>query len=146
LPEKTYFEKWRYFDRLFPGLRIQKPGTDYYGSTTLLLAILAIFVLLYFEQLYVSQSDLLDSANFSNSGIFNGAMALCLLTIVFIIFLERYISRTDTKAAESNKKTIKEEMEEDSKGFFKDVFERSTTGRSMTVKLLKTMKTAELDV
>lgn len=106
---------------------------------------MAIFVLLYFEQLYVSQSDLLESANFNNSGIFNGAMAVCLLTIVFIIFLERYISRTDTKAAENNKRSIKEEMEED-KGFFKEVFERSTTGRSMTVKLLKTMKTSDLDV
>jgi hypothetical protein len=146
LPEKTYFEKWPYFDRLFPGLRIQKPGTDYYGSTTLLLSILAIFVLLYFEQLYVSQSDLLESANFNNSGIFNGAMAVCLLSIVFLIFLERYISRTDTKAAEGNKMTIKEEMAEERKGFFKDLFERSGTGRSMTVKLLKTMRTADLDV
>lgn len=144
LPEMTYFETWQYFDRLFPGLRVQKPGTDYYGSTTLLLAILAIFVLLNFEQLYVSQSDLLESANFNNSGIFNGAMAVCLLTIVFIIFLERYISRTDTKAAEDDKKTIADDMED--KAYFKDVFERSTTARSMTVKLMKTLKTSDLDV
>jgi len=107
---------------------------------------LAIFVLNYFEKLYVSQSDLLEGANFSNSGIFNGAMAVCLLTIVFIIILERYISRTDTKAPESSKKAIKDEIEAESRGYFKDVFERSTTARSMTVKLLKTMKTSDLDV
>lgn len=111
LPEKSYFEKSQYFDRLFPGLRIQKPGIDYYGSTTLLLAILAIFVMKYFEKLYVSQSDLLEGATFQNSGIFNGAMAVCLLTTVFIIILERYISRTDTKAPETSKKTLKNEIE-----------------------------------
>ena len=37
-------------------------------------------------------------------------------------------------------------MEEESRGYFKQVFERSTTSRSMTVKLLKTMKTSDLDV
>lgn len=116
LPEKTYFEQSQYFDRLFPGLRIQKPGSDYYGSTTLLLAILAIFVLNYFEKLYVSQSDLLDGAK--NSGIFNGAMAVCLLTIVFIIILERYISRTDTKSAEGSKKATIDEIEQESRGYF----------------------------
>lgn len=117
LPDKTYFEDSQYFDRLFPVLRIQKPGIDYYGMTTLTLAILGIFVFFNFEKLYVSQQDLLESAK-SNTGLFNGAMAISLIVIVFITILERYISRTDTKASETSKKASIDDMEKESRGYF----------------------------
>lgn len=47
------FEKIDYFDKLFPSLKIQKPGTDLYGSTTVFQSILAIFVFLEYGHMSV---------------------------------------------------------------------------------------------
>jgi hypothetical protein len=43
-PKLGIFEKVEYFDKIFPSLKIQKPGYDLYGTTTTILAIMAIFV------------------------------------------------------------------------------------------------------
>ena len=43
-PSLGYFEKREYFDKIFPGLKIQKPGYDLYGTSTTVLAVLALFV------------------------------------------------------------------------------------------------------
>ena len=50
------FEKSSYFTRIFPDLKIQKPGADYYGATSLILAIIIIFVFLYFKN-YTVDTD-----------------------------------------------------------------------------------------
>ena len=42
------FEKSRYMENLFPSLKIQKPGYDLYGSTTCVLAILALYIFMCF--------------------------------------------------------------------------------------------------
>lgn len=42
------FEKNTYFDRIFPGLKIQKPGYDLYGSSTVVLGIIGAFIFMYF--------------------------------------------------------------------------------------------------
>lgn len=78
------------------------------------------------------------------TSIFNGDMALVILAIIMIILIERYASRTDTKAKKPEKLTKK--VPED-KGFFSsdEMFKKTSTMRSMTVQL-KTMKTADLDM
>jgi len=69
-------------------------------------------------------------------------MALSLMFVIVLIFLERYISRTDTKEIISKK----EGLEGEKKSFFnkQKMFNRGNTSRSMTVKL-KTMKTGDMD-
>jgi hypothetical protein len=73
-----------------------KPGYDLYGTTTTILGIIAIFVFLKYGELSVDQQNYLsDKSNSSN--IFKGDMATCLLIVIIVIILERYVNRTDTK-------------------------------------------------
>jgi len=85
--------------RIFPSLKIQKPGYDLYGSTTLVLTIIVIFVFVFFENMMVTESDLLEGTQGSNN-IFKGNQALTLLALIFIILIERYVNRSDTKAVD----------------------------------------------
>ena len=52
-PALGVFEKNPYFDGIFPGLRIQKPGYDLYGSTTLMLVVLMVYVATQFKNFTV---------------------------------------------------------------------------------------------
>jgi len=90
----------------------------------------------------VDQGDYLTNSK-NNNSIFKGDMVLCLLTVIVIIVIERYVNRSDTKAVDQKGF----ESEQDKSGFFKQeaMFERSSTARSMTINV-KTMKTADLDM
>jgi hypothetical protein len=131
-----------YFDHLFPSLQIQKPGYDLYGSTTSFLGVLAVYVFCCYGQMSVDQADYLKNSK-NNSSIFQGNMVICLLVVILVIVLERYVNRSDTKAVDQKGF----ESEKDKSSFFSpdSLFERTSTSRSMTVKL-KTMKTADLDM
>lgn len=146
LPTLGWFEKNNYFDSIFPSLRIQKPGYDLYGCITMVLVMIAIFVFNFFTEFNVDPNIFKFMAG--KSALFKTDMALTLLVIVMIIVLERYANRTDTKAAEESRKKLKNELDsKEKKGFFSndEMFKRTTTARSMTVKL-KTMKTTDLDM
>lgn len=49
------FEKSEYFDRIFPSLKIQKPGYDLYGTTTSVLGIIGVYIFMYFESYSFTQ-------------------------------------------------------------------------------------------
>lgn len=136
------FERSAYFDQLFPSLKIQKPGYDLYGSTTSFLGVLAIYVFMCYGHMSVDQADYLRHSK-NNNSIFKGNMVICLLTVILVIVIERYVNRSDTKAVDQKGF----ENESDKSSFFSqdNLFERTSTARSMTVKL-KTMKTADLDM
>jgi hypothetical protein len=70
-------------------------------------------------------------------------MVVCLLIVILVIIIERYVNRSDTKAID--KGSLGDGAEK--QGFFnqEEMFSKSQTGRSMTVKL-KTQKTADLDM
>ena len=44
------FERTEYFERIFPSVKIQKPGYDLYGTTTSVLGIIFVFIFMYFSQ------------------------------------------------------------------------------------------------
>ena len=100
-PKMGMFEKSRYFNQIFPSLKIQKPGYDLYGSSTISLALLTIFVVTCYQHITVDPKMFKFMAGQSN--IFNGNMTLMVLFFIIIIIVERYTSRTDTKAAEEPK-------------------------------------------
>jgi len=68
-------------------------------------------------------------------------MAIVLLLVILIIIIERYVNRSDTKAIEKHK-SLKSD-----KKFFKqeDMYEKGFK-KSMSLKLIKTMKTSEVDM
>jgi len=47
------FEKSKYFKQLFPSMKIQKPGYDLYGSSTISLFVLAIYVFICYKHITV---------------------------------------------------------------------------------------------
>lgn len=52
-----WFEKKDYFERIFPSLKVQKPGYDLYGTTTSILGIIALYVIMYYDQYTFSQGS-----------------------------------------------------------------------------------------
>jgi hypothetical protein len=60
-PKLGFFEKYAYFDGMFPSLKIQKPGYDYYGSSTLTLGILIIFTFTCYSSMSVDPATLLKA-------------------------------------------------------------------------------------
>jgi hypothetical protein len=122
---------------------VQKPGYDLYGTTTSILGMIGTYTFMYYESYSYSQT----SFDFykGNSVLFPGAMAVAVLEILFIIIVERYANRSDTKKVEE--KSLVDEDEEKKKQFFSndDMFKKTQTQRSMTVKL-KTVKTSDLDM
>jgi len=103
-------------------------------------------VFMCYGHMSVDQADYLaDSKN--NNSIFKGDMVLCLLTVIVIIVIERYVNRSDTKAVEQKGGRLGSEGEQDKSSFFSQdsMFERTSTARSMTVNV-KTMKTTDLDM
>lgn len=103
--------------------------------------IIAIFVLNFFDQMFVTPEELLKGAKGSNN-IFSGKLSLVLLFLTMVMIAERYISRADVRV-----RVQKKGLNLDDESFFQKekVFARSNTNRSMTVKL-KTMKTTDLDM
>lgn len=99
--EPGLMERSRYFARLFPTLRIQKPGIDFYGSTTLILSILAVYTFAAFDQMTPNSFQLLKGAK-ESSNLFTSSTALALVFVLLIIIVERFVNRSDTKSREDN--------------------------------------------
>ena len=127
-PKLGVFETNKYFEKLFPSFKIQKPGYDLYGKTTLFLVLLALFVFMFYGQMSVDQANYLKN---SNSNIFRGDMVICLLVVILVIIVERYVGRTDTKAVTKQSNLT----DTDKKFFDEQKFFRKQTSRSMSVKL-----------
>jgi hypothetical protein len=138
-PDLGLFDTNKYFEKLYPPIKIQKPGFDLYASTNIFLFILVIYTFMFFGQFTVDQSNYLENSD-NTSQIFEGSMVIMLLSFIMLIILERVLNRTDTK------KVTKKSIINESKQFTKkdDLFKKSQTERSMTLKI-KTMKTADLD-
>lgn len=75
---------------------IQKPGYDLYGSTTLVLVIILIFIMNFFEDYNVDPEQFKFFRG--KSSLFKTQMAITLVLVIAIIIIERYASRSDSKA------------------------------------------------
>lgn len=92
------FERNDYFDRIFPSLKVQKPGYDLYGTTTTILGIIGIYIFIYYDQYTFSQAKF--EYHKGQSVLFLAEMALMILFMITIIIVERYANRSDTKKIE----------------------------------------------
>lgn len=93
------FEKNEFLQKVFPPLRIQKPGYDIYARTTLVLMMILIYVFAFYSSFTVKNISSVDLASWAGgeAEIFKTQMALLLIVILTVIVIERYASRTDTK-------------------------------------------------
>jgi hypothetical protein len=62
----------------------------------LFLGVLGIYIGFYYSMISVDKTTLIESVKTSNK-LFMGEMALCLVAVMSLIVVERYINRSDTK-------------------------------------------------
>lgn len=60
-PTMGLFERLPYFNKIFPPLKIQKPGFDIYGITNIFLFVIVIFVFAFFKDFNVSASAVIHT-------------------------------------------------------------------------------------
>lgn len=56
------FDKSKYFDKIFPGMKIQKPGYDLYGISTLIWVMIIIYVFVFFKN-YTVNPEIFEFVN-----------------------------------------------------------------------------------
>ena len=85
----------KYFEKLFPRIRNEKPGVDKYPFSALSLAVVIIYILLFFTQM--SQDKTYGPVNLDTTQ-FSGSMVLFLIFHVIILVYDRvlYISQNRT--------------------------------------------------
>jgi hypothetical protein len=103
-------------------------------------------VFLFYER-YTVSNDVFSFVK-GQSSIFKGEMAVTICFLCFIIIVERYANRTDTKHVEEKRQRLsKLPKQGEEENFFKadEIFKKTSTQRSMTVSV-KTVKTSEIDI
>lgn len=103
------------------------------------------FILIFFEKYSFSDKSFEFAA--AQSVLFPTEMAGTALLVLVIIIIERYANRSDTKKIEEDGRLGGEDEKTKKRSFFSndEMFKRTSTARSMTVKL-KTVKTTDLDM
>ena len=86
---ESYDENNRtYFQRLFPKIRNEKPGNNYYSSYTITMLFIIIFLILFFTNM--NQDKTFNSVTVDTNQ-FSSTMVLFLLVHIFFIFYDRVI-------------------------------------------------------
>ena len=85
----TYSEsKKSYFEKLFPKIRNEKPGSDFYSLYTLSMVAVIIFIVLFYTTMI---QDVTFNAFSQETNQFSGSMIIFLLFHVFFLFYDRII-------------------------------------------------------
>ena len=85
----TYTEsKKPYFEKLFPKIRNEKPGSDFYSLYTLSMVAVIIFIILFYTTMI---QDVTFNAFSQETNQFSGSMIIFLLFHVFFLFYDRII-------------------------------------------------------
>jgi hypothetical protein len=87
---RQFFSKVPYFQRLFPKIKEQKPGVDYYAEITLVQFITCIYLINTY--MYI---DARGTQNLENSNLFSIYMVICLFIQILVMILERFVARTN---------------------------------------------------
>jgi hypothetical protein len=112
----SFYQSIQYFRKLFPPIRIQKPGYDLYGLSTMILSITLFWVYWYDDKMTVNENMVIPDAKEVNGMVFKASMAITLFCVAVIMIFERYISRSDVSFIPKE-----ENLDlKSSDGFFKD--------------------------
>ena len=80
--------KKNYFERLFPKIRNEKPGGDFYPFYTTFMVLIIIFIILFYTQMI---QDVTFNAFSKETNQFSGSMIIFLLIHLFFLFYDRII-------------------------------------------------------
>jgi hypothetical protein len=113
--KKGFFDSNPYYDTLFPSLKIQKPGGDWYGCTTVTLSFIALYIFMFFEK-YTFDYNRFPFYK-KESALLTGESSITVIAIIFIIIFERIANRTDTKSVNPEKLDLGKKGEKQKKNF-----------------------------
>lgn len=83
-----------HFKNLFPLVKEQKPGKDYYARITFWQFIICLYLINYYTDL-----DARGTQNLENTNQFSFNMVIMLFIQVAVMVIERYIARTNTRVS-----------------------------------------------
>lgn len=89
-----YMNSKTYFKNLFPLIKGQKPGKDYYARITFWQFIICLYLINYYTDL-----DARGTQNLENTNQFSFNMVIMLFIQVAVMIIERYIARTNTRVS-----------------------------------------------
>lgn len=81
-----------YFKRLFPLVKEEKPGKDLYARITFWQFVIAIYIINLYQYIDARGTQILQNTN-----QYSYNMTIMILIHVFVMILERYISRTNVR-------------------------------------------------
>ena len=82
-----------YMQRLYPSLKIQKPGTDYYQQMVFFQVLMGLFILVWYPDMTAEEDTIIKQINKSQ---FSGEMVAVLTGVIIIIIIDRYIYKSRT--------------------------------------------------
>jgi hypothetical protein len=89
-----YMNSKTYFKNLFPLVKEQKPGKDFYARITFWQFIICLYLINYYTDL-----DARGTQNLENTNQFSFNMVIMLFIQVAVMIIERYIARTNTRVS-----------------------------------------------
>ena len=101
--KKTITVLWDngFFQRLFPQIKQQKPGKDYYVWTTFISFILCLYIILFFTQMSGQKTTLADQYN---SNQFQSYMVITLFVMITIMVIDRIFYGSHAQLTKYDKK------------------------------------------
>ena len=78
---------------LYPPLKIQKPGHDFYTQMVFCQVVMGIYIFIFYPKMSAEQDSILSQINKSQ---FSGSMVLFLTCIIIMIIIDRYIYKSKT--------------------------------------------------
>lgn len=82
-----------YMQKLYPSLKIQKPGIDYYQQMVFFQVLIGLYILIWYPDMTAEEDTIIKQINKSQ---FSGNMVAFLTLIIIIIIIDRYIYKSRT--------------------------------------------------
>ena len=92
-----------YLQRLYPSLKIQKPGLDFYQIMVSIQVLMSLYILLQYPKMDAEHSSILSQVNRNQ---FSGHMVVVLAIMIFLMIVERYIYKSKNFTQLENKEKI----------------------------------------
>ena len=86
---KNFFLKNNYFKKLFPVIKEEKPGVDFYAVISIVQLILIAFLVLCYTQMDPNYTN--NTSQQLDNFIFSGTMVLFVFLQIIIIVIDRYL-------------------------------------------------------
>ena len=87
----SIFVKNSYIKHIFPELKLQKPGFDFYSYIVIVQVFMCIFILLFYPSMDADSQNIVDQFNKNQ---FSGPMVIILTIMIIVMVIDRYIYKS----------------------------------------------------